>query len=193
MDWICAFGPESPAILGPEEAMQSPRKKGGKPSRGWTARWKNESETETLGVDIATKLINVPDTNYSVELFLFDCSGKEFYRNLVMKMSSQPSLVLLVYDVTSEQSFKCITDLYNWIKGQHSEQLNGVLFANKCDLTSRRIVSPKSGRDIAHSLGLQYFEGSAKDQVGIEEPFFFLVNEWFKTYTDRVQAMKLVT
>ncbi|XP_064112505.1 intraflagellar transport protein 27 homolog [Macrobrachium nipponense] len=147
----------------------------------------------TLGVDIETKLINVPDTNYSVELFLFDCSGKEFYRSLVLKMSSQPSLVLLMYDVTSEHSFKCITDLYNQIKGQHSEHLNGVLFANKTDLTARRIVSPKAGRDIAHSLGLQYFEGSAKDQHGVEEPFFFLVNEWFKTYTDKVHAMKLIT
>lgn len=32
-----------------------------------------------------------------------------------------------------------------------------------------------------------------KDQQGIEEPFFFLVNEWFKTYTDKTQALKVLT
>lgn len=32
-----------------------------------------------------------------------------------------------------------------------------------------------------------------KEQQGIEEPFFFLVNEWFKTYTDKTQALKVVT
>ncbi|KAK7063084.1 hypothetical protein SK128_005127 [Halocaridina rubra] len=40
----------------------------------------------TLGLDIETKMINVPDTNYSVELYLYDCSGKDFYRGLVVKL-----------------------------------------------------------------------------------------------------------
>lgn len=41
---------------------------------------------QTQGVEILTKMINVPDTKSSVELYLFDCSGKEFYRGLVTKM-----------------------------------------------------------------------------------------------------------
>lgn len=148
----------------------------------------------TMGLDIVTKLIRVPDTQASVELYLFDCSGKEFYRSLVRKMSSQPSLLLLVYDVTSESSFNLLNDFYELAKAEsQGETVKGVLFANKTDLPARRVVSPKMGRDVAQRLGLLYFEGSAKEQEGIEEPFFFLVNEWFKTYTDKTQALKVVT
>lgn len=31
-----------------------------------------------------------------------------------------------------------------------------------------------------------------KDQKGIDAPFFYLVNEWFKLYTDKTQAFKLL-
>ncbi|XP_042236749.1 intraflagellar transport protein 27 homolog [Homarus americanus] len=147
----------------------------------------------TLGLDIVTKMINVPDTNSSVELYLYDCSGKEFYRNFILRVSSQPSLLMLVYDVTSENSFNCLMDLYEQIKSHaKGEDLKGVLFANKADLTTRRLISPKAGRELAQKLGLVYFEGSAKDHSGVEDPFFFLVNEWFKIYTDKTQALKLL-
>ncbi|XP_071537076.1 intraflagellar transport protein 27 homolog isoform X1 [Panulirus ornatus] len=147
----------------------------------------------TLGLDVVTKMINVPDTNSIVELYLYDCSGKEFYRNLVIRLSSQPSLLLLMYDVSLESSFNALTDLYDQIKSQaKGEAVKGVLFANKTDLTTRRLVSPKAGRELAQKLGLVYFEGSAKDQKGIEEPFFFLVNEWFKIYTDKTHTFRLL-
>ncbi|KAK8406079.1 hypothetical protein O3P69_007064 [Scylla paramamosain] len=148
----------------------------------------------TLGVEVVTKLIRVPDTQASVELYLYDCSGKQYYRGLVKKMSSHPSLLLLMYDVTSENSFNLLNDFYEMVKAEaQGETVKGVLFANKTDLTARRVISPKMGRDAAQRLGLLYFEGSAKDQKGIEEPFFFLVNEWFKTYTDKTQALKMLT
>ena len=38
----------------------------------------------------------------------------------------------------------------------------------QADLGDRRVVSPKAGAELAASLGLQYFESSAKDQTGVE-------------------------
>lgn len=43
----------------------------------------------------------------------------------------------------------------------HGETVKGVLFANKTDLTARRVISPKMGREAAQRFGLLYFEGSA--------------------------------
>ena len=37
----------------------------------------------------------------------------------------------------------------------------GVLVANKIDLGDRRVVSPKSGQQLAHQHGIEYFEVSA--------------------------------
>ncbi|CAL4068307.1 unnamed protein product, partial [Meganyctiphanes norvegica] len=150
--------------------------------------------TMTLGLDVQTKIINVPDSNTAVELYFFDCSGREFYRDMVMKMCDQPSLIFLVYDITSETSFKAIESFYEQVKEQAgNEKLKGILYGNKTDLTTRRLVSPKAGRELAAKLGLMYFEGTAKDNSGVEEPFFFMVNEWFKTYTDKTQAFKILT
>ena len=64
-----------------------------------------------------------------------------------------------------------------------------VLLANKADLTERRVVPPKIGLDMATQLQLQYFECSAKDHTGVEEPFFYLANEWHKLHTDMASNM----
>ena len=42
------------------------------------------------------------------------------------------------------------------------------LISCQADLSDRRVVSPKAGAELAASLGLQYFESSAKDQTGVE-------------------------
>ena len=62
------------------------------------------------------------------------------------------------------------------VSGSSSGKLKGVLLATKTDLAERRRVSPKAGQDMATSLGLQYFECSSKDHVGVEEPFFYLAS-----------------
>ena len=43
----------------------------------------------------------------------------------------------------------------------HIIVFSGVLLANKIDLDQRRTVSPKSGKDLAMSHNLEYFECSA--------------------------------
>ncbi|XP_076039243.1 intraflagellar transport protein 27 homolog [Oratosquilla oratoria] len=152
---------------------------------------KNYSMTQ--GVEVHNKIIQVPDTNYAVDFFLFDCSGKKFYLDLVTRVIKQPSLVILVFDVTSESSFDAIPTWLEQVReGTNDDALKGVIYGTKADLTNRRIVSPKAGRDLANKLGLVYFEGSSKDHNGIEMPFFYLVNEWYKTYIEKTQAMKLV-
>ena len=65
-------------------------------------------------------------------------------------------------------------------EGGSGGKVPGVLVATKADLRDRRTVSPKSGSDMASQLGMQYFECSSKDHEGVEEPFFYLANEWHK-------------
>ena len=56
-----------------------------------------------------------------------------------------------------------------------------MLIANKTELVETRgRISPKMGHDAATTLGLTYFECSAKDHKGVDEPFYFLANEWHK-------------
>lgn len=66
----------------------------------------------------------------------------------------------------------------------NNAKLTGVLIANKIDLEDRRIISPKLGSDLANQLGLMYFECSAKEFKDVENPFYFIANEWHKMYTE---------
>lgn len=52
-----------------------------------------------------------------------------------------------------------------------------LLVGNKCDLTESRAVSTEEGNELAESLGIQYFETSAKDNINIKHTFDALVDE----------------
>ena len=52
-----------------------------------------------------------------------------------------------------------------------------VLVGNKCDLTEARVISTETGKEMAESLGVEYFETSAKDNININRTFDALVDE----------------
>lgn len=52
-----------------------------------------------------------------------------------------------------------------------------VLVGNKSDLTESRSISTERGQEVADSLGIQYFETSAKDGIHINQTFDTLVDE----------------
>lgn len=55
-----------------------------------------------------------------------------------------------------------------------------VLIANKVDMHGERVVSAKQGKDLAKSLGMAYFETSAKTGAGIQESVQFMTDELVK-------------
>ena len=73
-----------------------------------------------------------------------------------------PSMLLLVYDVTSKSSF---TNCAKWLeraRAQKPEQpFPGVLLGNRSDLTNRREVSEREGQQLANQNELAFFECSA--------------------------------
>ena len=52
-----------------------------------------------------------------------------------------------------------------------------ILVGNKCDLSQNRAVTTEEGNEVAESLGIQYFETSAKDNINIKQTFDALVDE----------------
>ena len=52
---------------------------------------------QTQGVDLHSKKVKVPDTATSVELFLFDCSGVQYYRELVHRLVRVSCMLYIKY------------------------------------------------------------------------------------------------
>lgn len=147
--------------------------------------------TMTVGVELCTKAVTVPETHNNVELYLYDSAGRELFSDSVQKHWSHPSMVVVVYDVTNETSFNSCA---KWLERVRAQKPNmpfpGVLIANKIDLDQRRVVSPKEGRDFAESNGLEYFECSAKEMQNVEQPFQFLAQAFHKMYQEKLEMCK---
>jgi small GTP-binding protein len=108
------------------------------------------------------KVVAIPDSNVSVELYLIDTSGNDAFLEYIYKYGTFTSCVL-VYDVSNIESFNSISKWIAQIKKLKTTKggIMGVLIANKVDLGNRRVVSTFQGEELAKASGLGYFEVSA--------------------------------
>ncbi|PSN37926.1 Intraflagellar transport protein 27 [Blattella germanica] len=150
----------------------------------------------TFGVDLSVKTIAIPDSNDIVEMFIYDSSGRDLYIDCLTKYWHVPNILMAVFDVTSEISLESVCRWVALVRSampqKAASNTPGVLFGNKTDMAERRVVSPKAGAAMAEKLGLTYFEGSAKENQGIEEPFFLLAHEWHKLYMEKKTSFDLI-
>jgi hypothetical protein len=56
--------------------------------------------TQTIGVDFSVKVVNIPNTNAAVELYLFDSAGQSVFnqRELGTKHVSMPGKKMLIIE-----------------------------------------------------------------------------------------------
>lgn len=100
---------------------------------------------------------------------------------------------MVVYDVCNRETFKSCA---KWLKGVRDMRpgrvIPGVLVANKVDLEERRVIDSEEGQSFAKEMGLAYFETSAQEQKGVEEPFRYLADQFHRKYQEtigRVESM----
>ncbi|XP_023243816.1 intraflagellar transport protein 27 homolog isoform X1 [Centruroides sculpturatus] len=152
--------------------------------------------TMTCGIELTVKSVHVPDTNDLVELYIYDSSGKEIYLDMMQNLWKNPSVLVLVFDVTNEISFNSCS---KWLKKFHSatsskaNAIPGILIGNKVDSKERRIISLKTAQEFAKKYSLQYFECSVKEHQGVDEAFFYLVNEWHKLFQEKTEFFKTIS
>ncbi|XP_029445944.1 intraflagellar transport protein 27 homolog [Rhinatrema bivittatum] len=147
----------------------------------------------TVGVDIMVKMVHIPETNDSVELFIYDSSGKEIFYEIMEKLWEQPSVLCLVYDISNEQSFNSCAKWLQRVRSRTlSSHLPGVLVGNKTDLAGRRAVEQKHAQDWAAQNDLEYFETSAKEMENYEVPFRSLAKSFHRLYQERVESIQTI-
>lgn len=90
---------------------------------------------------------------------------RERYKNLIGNYIKDTNVILLVYDVSSKDSFKNLPTWINIIK--KNIKADNVIFAvvgNKIDLEDQRQVSTKDGEDFAYKHNFLFAEVSAKEE-----------------------------
>ena len=83
-----------------------------------------------------------------------------------------------MYDITKMESFDNIKKYYIPNINSHVyDHASRLLVGNKSDLTSKCAVETAIAKEFADSLGIPFFETSAKNATNVEEVFITLVSE----------------
>lgn len=135
----------------------------------------NKHHLTTIGIDFKSKTINLHQK--SIKLKIWDTAGQERFRNITQQYYKGADGIVLVYDVTSRESFDKVTD---WMKQinlyTQRDKIGLVLLGNKVDSEQREVKSTE-GMSIAKEFGIKYFETSAQNNLNIEESFNALSEE----------------
>ena len=129
----------------------------------------NKNHLATIGVDYFDKKLHI--NNKDVRLKIWDTAGQERFKTLTAQYYKGADGILLVYDVTDDESYEKIRDWMAQIRlNTQKDDIGLVLLGNKCDLHPRK-VTKEMGDKLGEELKIKYFETSALSGQGINESF----------------------
>ena len=128
----------------------------------------------TVGYQNSRKEVIKDNTKYVFNIW--DTAGQETFRSLVPVYFREASAILLVFDVTSKESFD---DLQYWIETLIENDIFSnqiMLIGNKIDLQERAVELSEITKFQEDNRLFNYFECSALSGVNINEIFYALTS-----------------
>ena len=111
------------------------------------------------------------------KLQIWDTAGQERFRTITTAYYRGAMGILLVYDITDEQSF---LNIRNWVRNieQHAnDTVEKILIGNKCDMNDERVITTNRAEELADEYGIKLFETSAKNDINVNESFVTLAKD----------------
>jgi Ras-related protein Rab-8A len=146
----------------------------------------------TIGIDF--KIKTVEHGGQRIKLQIWDTAGQERFRTITTSYYRGAMGILLVYDVTDEESFENVATWMDQID-QHADQcVNRILIGNKSDANpSDVVVSTERGQKLATDYGLKFFETSAKADHNVTEAFDCMAKEVQERLAREDEASRPIT
>ena len=113
----------------------------------------------------------------TIKLQIWDTAGQERFRTITSSYYRGAHGIIVVYDVTDNESFNNVKQWLHEIDRYACENVNKLLVGNKSDLTSKRVVSSEQGKEFADSLGIEFLETSAKTATNVEQAFLTMASQ----------------
>jgi len=127
----------------------------------------------TVGVDFRVRTIQLDGR--TIKLQLWDTSGAERFRNITASYYRGAQGVVVVYDVTSAESFANVRSWLRDVERFADDRAVKLLVGNKSDLALLRQVSAEDAQTFADAHGMQLLETSAKQGASVDAAFSSLV------------------
>lgn len=150
-----------------------------------------DSHRVTIGVDFKAKYMSVNNT--LVRLKIWDTAGQERFRSIIRTYYHGTHGIILVFDLTNEDSFNNLGDWVKEINEIGSEKISVILIGNKSDLQDQIIVSQEEIDDFVKNCGIKmkYFECSSKTGKNVIDAFNHLTNELLNTDFSELEMEKI--
>uniref|UniRef100_A0A8D3DRJ0 RAB1A, member RAS oncogene family b n=1 Tax=Scophthalmus maximus TaxID=52904 RepID=A0A8D3DRJ0_SCOMX len=132
-------------------------------------------------IDYLFKLLLIGDSGVGKSClllrFAWDTAGQERFRTITSSYYRGAHGIIVVYDVTDQESFNNVKQWLQEIDRYASENVNKLLVGNKCDLTTKKVVDYTTAKEFADSLSIPFLETSAKNATNVEQAFMTMAAE----------------
>ena len=135
----------------------------------------------SIGQDRFIKKMNIDSKELLIQIW--DTAGQEQYSNVNKIFIKKSNICILVYDITSEKSFKNLPKWYNDVLSvNQKENLVFGVAANKSDLYENEEVNVEEGKKYAESIGAFFSETSALNYNTVKVLFEKVVEEYYNKF-----------
>lgn len=137
-----------------------------------------ESYISTIGVDFRFRTVKIDKK--TVKLQIWDTAGQERFRTITSAYYRGADGIIMVYDVTSQESFDHVNDWLKEVNRYASEGTCKLLVGNKSDRSEEKVVTKEQAKEFADDIGVPFLETSAKSAANVEEAFLTMAGELIK-------------
>ena len=138
-----------------------------------------ETNLASIGIEKSESKMKL-ENGKDIKVKIWDTAGQERFRSVSLNTVKSSQGILVVFDVTSRQSFEHVEEWIQLIK-EKTNKVAIVIMGNKIDFGTRE-VSKEEAEEFANKNGYPYFESSAKLDKNIKEAFSKVVNDAYKKY-----------
>ena len=132
----------------------------------------DENQKSTVVSTYTFKKVDIKKYNKSVSLDIWDTAGQEAYRSLSKNFYLNAAIGIIVYDITSKNTFDSIKDYwFEQLKTFGEENMIFDIVGNKSDLFDKEEIPESEAREYAKSINAGYHIVSCKDCINIKELF----------------------
>ncbi|XP_048877095.1 EF-hand calcium-binding domain-containing protein 4B-like isoform X2 [Brienomyrus brachyistius] len=126
----------------------------------------------TIGIDYSVKTVTLE--NSQVALQMWDTAGQERYRSITKQFFRKADGVIVMYDVTSQQTFMAVRQWLASVQDSAGGDIPIMLLGNKVDMESVREVPVQVGEKLAKDSQLIFYECSAFSGQNVTEAMLHL-------------------
>ncbi|XP_015571670.1 ras-related protein RHN1 isoform X2 [Ricinus communis] len=146
-------------------------------------------QESTIGAAFFTQVLSLNEA--TIKFDIWDTAGQERYHSLAPMYYRGAAAAVVVYDITSTDSFERAKRWVLELQRQGNPNLIMFLAANKVDLGDKRKVASEEGEQYAKENGLVFLETSAKTAQNVNELFYEIAKKLAKAAPSRPTGMKL--